>query len=270
MTLIQALVLGLLQGATEFLPISSSGHLVLVPWLLGWKASSLTFDTTVHLGTLLAVAVYFWADIVRITKGVFNTLRQRSLADADGRLGWLVALGSIPAAVIGYALSDFFERLFGTPALVSVLLLVTGVILFTSERASQKLRDLPDLTWKDSLLVGLAQAAAIAPGISRSGSTIAAGLALGIKREDSARFSFLLAMPVIFGAGLLQFKDMLSTGIDSTGVTLLAVGFIAAALSGYVCIRFLMAYLRERSLTVFAVYCWLFGAFTLVVALLRG
>jgi len=270
MSALHAIVLGLLQGATEFLPISSSGHLVLVPWLLGWDASSLTFDTTVHLGTLVAVVVYFWRDIGRIVGGVLKTLRDRNLDDFYGRLGWLIVVGSIPAAAAGALLESFFERLFGTPALVSILLLVTGLILFASERASRRTRALESVGWRDGILIGLAQAAAIAPGISRSGSTIAAGLALGIRREAAARFSFLLAMPVIFGAGVFKLKDAIAVGVSGAEVTALSLGFLAAALSGYACIHFLLSYLRRRSLYLFAGYCWAFGLFSLLVALVRG
>lgn len=270
MSIIQAIILGLLQGATEFLPISSSGHLVLVPWLLGWDVSSLTFDTTVHLGTLAAVIVYFRDDIWKIILGVLKTLKDRNLDDFYGRLGWLIVLGSIPAVVFGLLLESFFEQLFGTPALVSILLLVTGLILFASERMSRRVRTLESIGWKDGLLIGLAQAAAIAPGISRSGSTIAAGLALGINREAAARFSFLLGLPIILGAGTLKLKDAIDLGISGSEMTTLAIGGVMAAISGYACIHFLLAYLRTRSLYLFAGYCWAFGAICLVIALLRG
>jgi len=269
MTLIQALILGILQGATEFLPVSSSGHLVLVPWLLGWDASSLTFDTTVHLGTLLAVAVYFRQDIWRIIVGVLKTLRDRSLEDFYGRLGWLIVVGSIPAAVLGFLFEDFFEQLFGSPATVAILLLMTGLILFLSERMSNKTRELDSIAWKDGLLIGLAQAGAIAPGISRSGATIAAGLALGIKREAAARFSFLLALPIILGAGVFKLKDVVEVGVGSAELTTLGVGFVAAVVSGYACIHFLLSYVRQRSLYLFAFYCWAFGLFSLAMVLLR-
>ena len=270
MTIFQALLLGILQGATEFLPISSSGHLVLVPWLLGWQKPGLTFDTVVHLGTLVAVVIYFRLAIWQITLGVLATLRERSLANDDGRLGWLIALGSVPAAVIGFLLEDFFENLFGAPLIVSCLLLVTGLILFLSERVSRRERQLASIGVKDSLLIGLAQAGAIAPGISRSGATIAAGLGLNVDREAAARFSFLLALPIILGAGLFKLKDTLEVGVSNAEVTLLVTGFLAAAISGYACIYFLLAYVRRHSLTVFTWYCWAFGIFCLIVALARG
>lgn len=270
MTIIQAIILGLLQGATEFLPISSSGHLVLVPWLLGWDKASLTFDTIVHLGTLVAVVIYFQRDIWQITRGVLVTLQQRNLADPDGRLGWLIALGCVPAALFGLLLEDFFESLFGAPLIVSCLLLITGLILLLSEKISQRLRQLEGIGVKDSLLIGLAQAAAIAPGISRSGATIAAGLALNIDREAAARFSFLLALPIILGAGLLKLKDTLAEGVTSSEIGILVIGFVVAAVSGYACIYFLLAYIRRHSLYIFTAYCWLFGIFCLIMVFVRG
>jgi undecaprenyl-diphosphatase len=262
--------LGILQGATEFLPVSSSGHLVLVPWLLGWPSSGLTFDTTVHLGTLLAVLIYFRHDVWQIILGVLKTLQTRSLRDDHGRLGWLIVLGSIPAAVIGLLFEDFFESLFGNPTYVSIFLLVTGLILLISEKLAARTRALDSLTVKDSLLIGLAQAAAITPGISRSGSTIAAALALNINREAAARFSFLLSLPIIFGAGLLQLKDAVEVGVDGGEISLLVTGFVAAGLTGYACIYWLMGYVRRHRLYVFTAYCWTFGLLCLIISLFRG
>ncbi len=269
MTILQAIILGILQGVTEFLPVSSSGHLVLVPWLLNWNAPGLTFDTTVHLGTLLAVVIYFWRDIWQIVLGVLKTLRDRNLDDFYGRLGWLLVVGSIPAALVGYLLNDLFEQLFSKPIFVAIFLFITGGILFFSEKVAQRVRDMETIGWKDGILIGVAQAFAIAPGISRSGSTIAAGLALGIKREAAARFSFLLALPVIFGAGILQLKHTLDAGINSGETTLLVVGFIAAAISGYASIHYFLAYLRRRTLYPFVWYVWAFGLFALVMTLVR-
>lgn len=261
----QAVVLGILQGLTEFLPISSSGHLVLVPWLLGWEKASLTFDTMVHLGTLLAVVIYFRADIWQIILGVLATLRERSFANTYGKLGWLILLGSIPAAIAGLLFGDFFEALFGSPLTAATLILVTGLILFLSERMSQRSRNLEQMAVKDSLWIGLAQAGAIAPGISRSGSTIAMALALNINREAAARYSFLLSLPIILGAGLLKFREALEAEITRGELSILAIGFLVAAVSGYACITFLLAYIKRRSLYLFTGYCWAFGLFCIIM-----
>lgn len=201
---------------------------------------------------------------------MWHTLQRRNLTDPDGRLGWLIVLGSIPAAFFGLLLENFFEDLFGVPLIVSCLLLVTGGILLLSERMPQGRRGLGTIGVKDSLLIGLAQAAAIAPGISRSGATIAAGLALKIDREAAARFSFLLALPAILGAGVLKLRETLTIGVSGNEVTLLLVGFVVAAVSGYACIYFLLAYIRRHRLYIFTAYCWLFGLFCLVMVFVRG
>ena len=269
MDIIQAILLGLLQGATEFIPVSSSGHLVLVPWLLGWDAPGLVFDTVVHWGTLLAVLAYFWRDWWSLITAWLRGFVRRDWSDTNARLMWLLIVGSVPAAIIGFLLEDFFESLFGKPAWVSVFLLVTAGLLALSERLGRRTRETADLGWLDALFIGLGQAAAIAPGISRSGSTMAAGLLRGLDRAAAARFSFLLATPIIFGAGLFKLLDLFSAPDPLAQVPALAVGFLAAAISGYVCIWGLLRYLQRGKLYPFAIYCACAGVFCLVVALLR-
>jgi undecaprenyl-diphosphatase len=275
MSLFQAFILGLVQGVTEFIPISSSGHLVLVPWLLNWEKAPLAFDTTVHWGTLVAVLAVFWRDLWRLCVAALNSLlatvdRDRSYEPAQARLAWAIALGTVPAAVAGFLLEESFEELFGKPSTVAGLLLVTAAILALSERWSRRERFMSAIGWLDALLIGIAQAFAIMPGISRSGATIAGGLARGVRREPAARFSFLLSAPVIFGAGLSQLLDLIQAGNLGDLVGALIVGFITAAISGYFCIRWLLNYLARRPLYLFAIYCLLFGLFNLLVALLRG
>jgi undecaprenyl-diphosphatase len=270
MSLLQAIFLGILQGATEFIPISSSGHLVLVPWLLGWPEPGLAFDAIIHWGTVLAVLAVLWRDLYRLLLAGLKSVRTRSLADPNARIAWWIVIGTIPAAAIGYLFQDFFETLFGAPAAAAGFLLATGLILSVSERLGRRTREAKEMSWLEALLVGLSQAAAIAPGISRSGATIAAGLLLGVKRAAAARFSFLLMVPAILGAGILSLLDLASEGILASEWLLLVSGFLAAAISGYLCIRFLLNYLRQGRLYVFAIYVWLFGTAGLVVALVRG
>jgi len=270
MNAMQAAVLGALQGATEFLPISSSGHLVLVPWLLGWTGNDLFFGISVHLGTLLAVLVYFRRDLWDMVVAWFGTLRSRRIDDGPGRLAWLVILGSIPAAITGVMLEDWFEEMFSSPVLVAVLLLVTGVILTLAEVAGRRSsRGGGARTIADALVIGLAQAAAIAPGISRSGATISGGLLRGLSRPESARFSFLLATPVIAGGGLIEVAKVAMAGDDGS-LALGAIGAGVAALVGYAAIGGLMRHLRQGSLMPFAYYCWAFGALCILVSLVRG
>ena len=269
MSIIQAIILGLIQGATEFIPVSSSGHLVLVPWLLGWDSPGLVFDTVVHWGTLVAVLAYFWRDWRALVTAWVRGLFRWRWRDPDARLMWLLIVGSIPAAVIGFLLEDFFESLFGKPVWVSVFLLVTAGLLALSEWLGQRMREIGDLRWPDALVIGLGQAAAIAPGISRSGATMAVGMLRGVKRPAAARFSFLLATPIIFGAGLFKLLDLFTVPDPLAQVPVLAVGFVVAAVSGYVCIWGLLRYLQRGRLYLFSVYCAVAGLLCLVVAWLR-
>jgi len=270
MSVFQAIVLGLVQGATEFLPISSSAHLVLVPWLLGWPEPGLAFDAMVHWGTLAAVVAFFWQDLLALAKGWGRSLATRRLNDPEARLAWLILLGTIPGVLAGLLWADFFEGLFGSPAKVAGLLLATGAILAASERLGKRRRQMEDLNLLDSLLIGLAQACAIAPGISRSGATIAMGLWRGLQREAAARYSFLLATPIILGAGVLQLAKLLASGEVLGQLVPLVIGFLSAAANGYLCIEFLLSYLRRGKLYAFAIYCWAAGAACLLLALLRG
>jgi len=296
---LRAFLLGVLQGATEFLPVSSSGHLVLVPWLLNWPAPGLAFDAVVHWGTALAVVAYFWHDWVALVRAFFRPLRdltwgslrpaergiqsqererasdrevasQASQSSAEARLAWLILLGTVPAALAGWLLEDFFEAMFGRPAAAAAFLLVTAALLTASEWLGRRERDLDTLTWPDALVVGIAQALAIFPGISRSGATIAAGLSRGLRREPAARFSFLLATPIILGAGLLKVVDLAQVGGLAAQIPTLVVGFVTAAVIGLGCIHFLLRYLQRRRLYPFAVYCAVVGVACLILALVRG
>jgi undecaprenyl-diphosphatase len=269
MDVLQAIVLGILQGATEFIPISSSGHLVLVPWLLGWPPPGMVFDTLVHWGTLLAVVAYFWRDWWLLITAWLRGLVRWDWRDSRARMMWLLILGSVPAALLGYFLEDFFESLFSEPAWVSVFLLVTAGLLAASEWLARQARQARDLNWKDALIIGLGQAAAIAPGISRSGATISAGLWRGLERAEAARFSFLLGTPIIFGAGLFQILELFQEPDPLANASILAAGFVAAAIAGYVCIWALLRYLQRGRLHPFAVYCVVAGTFFLIVALVR-
>lgn len=278
MNIIQGIILGIVQGVTEFIPVSSSGHLVLVPWALGWQEPGLLFDTVVHWGTLIAVLAYFWRDWGGIARGFFDSLAIRGpwnsapggrLASPQSRLAWSIILGTVPAVLIGLLFEDYVESLFSTPAIVAIFMLVTALILAVSERLGRRSRGLEALQLPDALAVGLAQAAAIAPGISRSGATIAAGLGRGLTRDGAARFSFLLSTPVILGAGLLQVAKTLTENVGEANWLLLLAGLAAAAVSGYLCIKFLLAYLRRGKLYVFAAYCALVGIVALAINFLR-
>lgn len=267
MSILEAIVLGIVQGLTEFIPVSSSAHLVLVPWWLGWDPPPLAFDTVLHLGTLLAVLAYFWRDWWDLAQAVLDKLRGRG-DEAKWRLAIAIVIGTIPAAVIGYLFEGYFEAMFGQPALVAAMLLVTGFILIFAEAWKRGGLPLANIRISDATAIGFAQAVAIIPGISRSGATIAAGLLRGLDRPAAARYSFLLSAPIIFGAGVFQLKNLAEGGIDAIGLTPLLIGFVVAAISGFLAVRFLMRFVQTRSLYLFAGYVWVFGLLSLLRALL--
>lgn len=287
MVIIQAIILGVIQGLTEFIPISSSAHLVIVPWLFGWNdpvIDSLPFDVALHLGTLLAVIVYF-ADLwVRLIRAGVASIVERSVGNnPDRRLAWLILIGCIPGAIAGILAESKIEEWFHQPnttlsstaaIVIAVVAAVMGLALFIAERAARHTRALADLNLLDAIIIGIAQALAIIPGVSRSGSTITAGLALGIKRDDAARYSFLLSAPIIAGAGLKSFitviGDIGSGAIPGQDLILFPIGFVAAAISGFFAIRFMLRYLQTHSNDIFVYYRWLFSAIIIIVALIRG
>jgi len=285
-TILQAIILGIIQGATEFIPISSSAHLILVPWLFGWTEpalTSLTFDVSLHIGTLIAVLVFFAQDWVRLIKAWFASVRERKIgADPDRRLAWFVLIGTIPGAIVGVLAESKIEALFHKPdqpiqasaiLVMAVIIALLGAALLLADRLAKHTTDLKGITLRDTIIIGLAQAFAIFPGVSRSGSTITAGLALGLKRASAAKFSFLLSAPIIAGAGLKSLVEIYSGfksgAIASNDLVLFPIGLIVAALSGYFCIRFLLNYLQKRPVDVFVYYRWALAVLIAVVALVR-
>lgn len=265
MSIIEAIILGIIQGATEFLPVSSSGHSILVPTVLGFDTPGLNAVVVAHLGTMLAVVIYFFEDIKNIISGTIDGLLKRApMATAESRLGWFIVVGSIPAAVAGLLLEDWFESVFGDPRWAALFLIGTAVLLVAGEKMRSGEKTLEKMGWADAILIGIFQMFALLPGISRSGSTIVGGLIRGLDRSLAARYSFLMSAPIIFGAGLLQAVDMVSQGGWQSEIGSLAVVFVTSALVGYGCIYFLIAWLRKRSLYPFAIYCAAFGVLFLI------
>jgi undecaprenyl-diphosphatase len=258
-TIVQALVMGLIQGFTEFLPISSSGHLIVVPAVLGWTdpfIDSLVFSVMLHLGTLVALLVYFRWDWLRLIPAGLAAARDRSLADdPDRRLAWLLLVTTIPAVIAGVLLNDPIETAFREPWLVAITLALGGIILFGAERAGSRRLGIGEVTFRMALGIGAAQALALVPGISRSGISISAGLLAGLRREPAARFSFLMATPITAMAGAWETRKLLA---GESGVTVevipLAVGMVAAMVAGLIAIAGLLRFLRSNSTTVFVVY----------------
>ncbi len=274
MTIFQSIVLGIVQGLTEFIPISSSAHLVLVRWLLDWPRGpeAFAFDVLVQVGTLVAVVVYFWRDLWGMATHVLRGLARREpLGTPEARLGWLVAAATVPAVVLGVLFKDFFEGSFAEAAWTAAQLIVNGGLLLAAERLARRAttRGLETLNLGDAAVIGLAQAAAILPGISRSGATISGGLWRGLERSAAARFSFLMSIPVMLGAGVVAANDLLAIPNFGAYVLPIAVGFVVAAVVGYFCIHWLLNYLAKHSMNAFGWYCLGAGGLCLVVALLR-
>ena len=266
MNLLEAIILGIIQGATEFLPVSSSGHSILLPAVFGLGQPTLGMSVVAHMGTLLAVVVYFYRDLWQIIITALKSIQERQLmAYPESRLAWYIVIGSIPAAAAGLLLEDWLANIFTHPRWAAVFLIGTAVILIIGEKLLSGHKQLADMTWLDALIIGLFQALALLPGISRSGSTIMAGLTRGLNRELAARYSFLMSIPVIFGAGLIELTKLLS-GEIVVEFSLLAATFLTSAVVGYLCIRFLMAWLRQRNLYPFAIYCATFGLLFLLLA----
>ncbi len=285
--ILQAILLGLVQGLTEFVPISSSAHLIVIPWLFGWTEpalESLTFDVALHLGTLFALLWYFAPEWVRLVRAALASLVERRIGeDLDRRLIWLIAVGSIPGAIFGILAESKIEELFHRPLVpiqpaaiiaMAVIIALLGAALFIAERAALHFRSMARLTLRDAIGIGLAQALAVFPGVSRSGSTITAGLAMGLERETAARFSFLLSAPIVAGAGLKSLFDAIAGfkagTITSSELVLFPIGFVAAATSGYLCIKFLLRYLQNNSTDPFVYYRWALAGLIITVALFRG
>jgi undecaprenyl-diphosphatase len=272
---VQAILIGLLQGLTEFIPVSSSAHLELAPWLFGWQdnrlVGSLAFDVFLHLGTLVALLGYFWRDWLRLIGAFIASLSERRIGpDPDRRLAWLLVLATVPAALIGFVGEDLIDEVLhgGSDAVrlaIAGFLVIGAVALLAADRLGARRREMDDIGPGIALTVGFSQALALLPGISRSGATITAGLALGMTRESAARFSFLLATPITLGAGLYGSRHLLDEAHTATEWLAIGGGFVAAAVTGVLAIGFLLAWLRQRSVAVFSLYRVLFAA--LVVAL---
>ncbi len=256
----QALVLGLVQGFTELLPISSSGHLIIVPWLGDWtylnehESFHKTFDVALHLGTLVAVIAYFWHDLVGYLVAWLRSLRRRSIETDDERIGWIVVVATIPAALVGVAFQSVIEERLGKPWQLAILLAVFGLVLYWADRRPER-KEMGELSVRQGLLVGLAQSLALAPGVSRSGITISAGRLLGLSRDAAARLSFILLVPIVFGAVILKgYTDVIKGDLPSGWVGPFVVGTVASAGSGLLAINWLLGYVRRHDYTAFVVY----------------
>lgn len=273
-TALQAFVIGVIQGLTEFLPISSSAHLIAVPRLLGSNdpfLNSASFDVMLHGGTLLALFLYFWRDLWRLFRAWIASLLERRIGgDTDRRLAWLLVVTLIPAAILGFALEDFFDTYFRERLLaVAIVLSVGAALLWLAERHHRGERDLDELRLSDAVGIGVAQALALFPGISRSGITIASGLFLGLRRDAAARFSFLMGTPIIAGATGWKAFGIVRDGGEGVAFEPLVAGIAGATVAGLIAIRFLLAYLRRRGTGIFSAERLVLAALIVVFVLSR-
>jgi len=264
-SIIEAIVLGIVQGLTEFLPISSTGHLRIVPAFLGWDDPGAAFTAVTQLGTMAAVLLYFRDDLWRIARSFLRSLKKGESRDQDARLGWYILLGTIPIGIFGLAFKDQIETGARDLYVIATALIVLGLVLLVAEKVGTRERDMDTITPRDGLVVGLAQAMALVPGVSRSGATITAGLFLGLDRAAAARFSFLLSIPAVVLSGLFEMRKFVGEGGDDTGAGALIVATFLAFVVGYASIAFLLRFLVNHSTYVFVGYRVVLGATVLVL-----
>jgi len=260
MTILQAIVYGIVQGITEFLPVSSTAHLVLVPWLFGWEDPGAAFDVALHLGTAAAVIIYFYKDWLRLISA--GLTRPKSI---DGKLFWLIVLATIPGALFGVVLSKYLEN-FRNLALIGVMLIIMGIVLYEADKIGKKNHNLKDMSPKRSIIIGLSQVFAIIPGVSRSGVTLSAGRLMGMDRESIAKFTFLMSTPIILGDGLYHAKNLLHTHIESAPFF---TALLVSAVVGMLCINFLLNYLKKKGLGIFALYRLVLGTLIIVIYFIK-
>jgi undecaprenyl-diphosphatase len=267
MTVFQAIVLGVLQGLAEFLPISSSAHLALTPWLLGWESPGLAFDVALHIGTLAAVLWFFRAQWAALVRAAWRMLRTRRVDTEEERRVIFLIIATIPGGIAGLLLADYAETIFRTPALIATTLIIMGVILWAVDRFAAHALSLTEMRWTHALLFGLAQVLALVPGVSRSGSTMTAGRAMGFHRESAAVFAFLMSMPITAAAAVYEVPKALAEG----GLTApIIAGVIASGLSGWLAISVLLRYVARHGFGVFAVYRIVVGLAVLALVALRS
>jgi len=256
----QAIVLGMVQGLTEFAPVSSSGHLILVPWIFDWRFFlthpdlNKTFDVALHVGTFVGALAYFWHDVIRYLSAWVRSIARRRISTIDERLAWFLVIGTIPGAITGALLEGIIEEKLGQPWLIAVMLAVFGLILYVVDRWSRQNRELKDMRLSDALFIGGAQALALQPGVSRSGVTITAARGLGLQRETATRFSFLLSLPIIGGAGLLKGIKLAKHGLPAGTTGPFLWGMLASAITGFLVIWAILAYVRRRDFAPFVLY----------------
>lgn len=261
MSIIQAIIYGIIQGLGEFLPISSTAHITLLPWFFGWKDPGLEFDIAMHMGTLIAVVIFFWKDWIKLIKAGLTDVKS-----SEGRLFWYIILACVPGGIFGVLFEDQIATTFRNPILIGVMLIAMGILLYVADKFFESKVQLKEIGLKRSFLIGVSQALAMFPGVSRSGITMAAGRAMGVKREDAARFTFLLSTPFIFLSGVYKAKDLVSVSVETAPFI---AAIVTSAIVGALSIKFLLNYLKRRGFGIFTVYRLILGAVVIALALIR-
>jgi undecaprenyl-diphosphatase len=273
MTIIQSIILGIIQGVTEFLPISSSGHLVIAPYLFGWQipeTEAFIFNVLLQVASLIAVIIFFWTDLIEIGAAMWvSAIRKSPLYSEQSRLGWLLILATIPAGLFGIILKSLLKITFASPIFAAISLLLTAGLLLLAELFGKRIKHLNNMSWLDSLWIGLFQVLALFPGVSRSGATISAGMIRDLKRPDSARFSFLMSVPIMLAAGAIAMYDLLRLPDILEVLPTFIPGLISSTVAGYISIRWLLKYLVKNPLTIFALYCTALSIVILVLYLMN-
>lgn len=270
MDILQSVVLGVVQGITEFLPISSTAHLILTPLFMGWKDPGLTFDVALHVGTFLAVAAYFREDLSQMVRAGLTSFRRPNFKeDHYQRLAWLTVIGCVPAGIVGILFEEAIETTLRSPYVIAATLAGVALLLLLAEFVGKRDRDVKHLTLRDAILIGIAQACALIPGVSRSGATMTMGMFSGLSREAAARFSFLLGVPIIFASCLFKLRHLPSAGLTGSEYLAMGVGVATSAITGYFVIKFLLGFLAKRSMMVFIVYRLFVGGLVAILAM-RG
>lgn len=262
MSIVQAIIYGVVQGIGEFLPISSSAHLIAIPQIFGWEDPGLAFDVALHLGTLVAVIAFFWRDWVNLIHSGIKNPKSK-----DGKLFWFIVIASIPGAIIGKLFEKQAETAFRNLGLIGTMLIIMGIVLYIANRKYDSKVEVEDIGFKRSFFIGLSQALAIIPGVSRSGITMTTGLFSGLSREDTARFSFLLSTPIILGAGLLKLKDLVHTPVSN--IPSFSIAILTSAVVGFLSIKFLLNYLKDKGFGIFVIYRIIAGCIFIAIYFLR-
>lgn len=266
MSIFHAIILGIVQGIAEFLPISSSGHLIAIPKIFGFYDGGLAFDAALHLGTLAAVIVFFWKDWIELISAGLKRPKSQ-----NGKLFWYIIIATIPGAIAGKLFEKQAETAFRSLLIIGIMMIVMGIVLYAADKMGQNMDNIEDMGLVQSFIIGLSQALAIIPGVSRSGITMSAGLFSGLDKESAARFSFLLSTPIVFGAGLLKLKDLIkpAAGTVAIGAAPVAAGIITSAIVGLLSIKFLLDYLKKKGYGVFVIYRFIVGAAFIAIFFLK-